>query len=367
MTERVPGIIRDVQALNPDYSSEIQKALDRLHDEIVGNQPMQMLDLPAPDYALWADQLARYKGEGWLETVWFFAENYFYRRLIEAVRWWETGRDPFHPKKEHEYASDALWQLLGEALALDGSLEERLGTLLQFALWGNRMDLSYSTSQAHGSQAGDDDLLVDDTAAVVAHLMQKKGVVHVVADNAGTELAMDMALIDALLQDVAEKVVVHVKMYPAFVSDATTRDGLNFWERLESGRYGKAEQALGRRLRKSFNEGRLHLAPDLYWNTGYVLREMPSRLRETFRSVDVVILKGDANYRRALDDAVWQADTPFSEAVGYFPVSLVALRTLKSYPVVGLEKGAAAELDANDKGWRINGQRGLIQFFNPES
>jgi len=44
---------------------------------------------------------------------------------------------------------------------------------------------------------------------------------------------------------------------------------------------------------------------------------------------------------------------------GYFPAPLLALRTLKSDPIAGLRAGLAAELDARDPHWRVNGQRGI--------
>jgi len=75
-----------------------------------------------------------------------------------------------------------------------------------------------------------------------------------------------------------------------------------------------------------------------------------------------VVLKGDAHYRRALGDAIWPPKTPFGEATRYFPAPLLALRTLKSDPIVGLAEGQAEELDREDPTWRINARRAVASL-----
>ncbi len=77
--------------------------------------------------------------------------------------------------------------------------------------------------------------------------------------------------------------------------------------------------------------------------------------------MDLIILKGDANYRRLLGDAHWPPTASFESATRYFPARLAALRTLKAEIVVGLSSGVVAQLDAEDPSWRVNGKRGLIQ------
>ena len=50
------------------------------------------------------------------------------------------------------------------------------------------------------------------------------GDVHIVLDNTGSELALDLLLVDALLSFGFARVTLHVKMHPTFVSDATAAD-----------------------------------------------------------------------------------------------------------------------------------------------
>jgi len=363
MSVRVPGIIREVQSLNPDYPESIHRALDDLRNRLESDAPIPMLRLPAPDFDDWAGSYAAHEGHTWLHTDWFFAEIYAYRLLIEAVRWWETERDPFAPKKEAELASESLWMLVDRALDVERgmSAEERLSMVIHSATWGNRIDLSFPASLAHGHEVMDEDLLVDESAGAIKQLLDARGTVHIIADNTGSELAMDMVMADTLLEQAAERVIFHLKIHPTFVSDATVRDVLALLDALASGNHGRA-CALGERLRLALNNGRLRLAPDGFWNSSHFLWELPARLTQTFKTAALVIVKGDANYRRMVGDAVWPTDTPLAAVTDYLPAPLLALRTLKSEPLVGLPTGLDEKLDAIDSRWRVNGRRGIIQY-----
>ena len=79
----------------------------------------------------------------------------------------------------------------------------------------------------------------------------------------------------------------------------------------------------------------------------------------------LVILKGDVNYRRLLDDRHWPHTTPLKEVAAFFPAPFLVLRTLKGEIQVGLAPGQAEALSAEDPNWLINGQRGLVHFCLP--
>jgi hypothetical protein len=362
MRVRIPAILRDVQAMNPDFSSKIHGALERLHDEILGDRPLAPLDLPAIDASAWSRALADREQDRWLRTDWFFAEAYFYRCMLQATRYWETGRDPFRPSKQQELASEAPWRAVEQALSLRGApLAERLPALLRAALWGNRMDLSYAAVAARGLLAQDEDLLVDHAAQAAAMLLAAPGEVHVLLDNAGTELLLDLTLADALLEAVP-RVQLHVKMTPTFVSDATAVDVRSTIAALEAPERHPEQRALGARLRDAFQAGRLGIHPGLYWNSHRFFFDMPPLLRACLAPAALVISKGDANYRRFTGDALWNPSTPFGRVTGFFPAPLLALRTLKSDSIAGLPEGAAERLDAEQEDWRSSGRRGVVML-----
>jgi hypothetical protein len=359
---RLPRIIDETITLNPDFPEPICRALGDLQTALAENEPIALLGLPAPDYDEWWAAYVQHEGDHWQATEWFYAETYFYRLFMQAVRWWETQRDPFLTKKAEELTSAQLWFLLDQALAVEGVAEDKLSALIEFALWGNRIDLSHALSASHGSDIQDDDLLVDERDLVIERLLTGAGPAHLIADNAGTELAMDLVLLDALLTNgIVEETFLHLKMHPTFVSDAIVADVLAFINHLENGGHGPAAQGLGQRLRQALETGQLRLAPDSYWNSTRFLWDLPPRLAQLFQRSRLAIIKGDANYRRMVGDALWPADTRLLAVAGFFPCPLLALRTLKSDAVIGLPPGLAEKLDTIDDQWRVNGRRGVLQ------
>jgi hypothetical protein len=370
MAVRVPAIVKGVLDKNPDYPPSVRDALARLRDELSSGAPLPPLESDAPGAGEWLAHLGERTGHGWLSTDWFFAETYAYRKLVERARFWETTRDPFLATKREEYASAAHAEALERSLALEGSPEERLHALFGLALFGNRIDLSFAASLTRGMASDGDDLLADDRNAAVRAAFARTGPLHVIADNAGTELTMDLALADFALAHVTERVVLHVKVHPTFVSDATPDDVFSFLglrgDRSFAPR-STASVAFVERLRAAAQSGRLEVASHPYWNGPASLFELPSELASRFAGARLVALKGDANYRRAVNDAVWPAETPFCDVLGYFPAPILALRTLKSDPVVGLAPGRADELERADPTWRVNGKRGVASLGGAQS
>lgn len=381
MRARLPAIVDEVIALNPDYPPDMMRRLRRLRRDLAEGAPIDQTDLlPAGDIGDWSGALQGQReivgGEPtWHNAEWFFAETYAYRCLIEAVRWRETGRDPFLPKKLEELHSDALWQLVERACEPLDSPEREVARAVEFALWGNRIDLSYAPSSERGTDISADDLLVDDRDGLAAYLSQSRdspsgfkggAPVYIVADNAGSELAMDLVLAGRLLRHVTPRVVICLKAHPTFVSDAMPAD---VWMMLrEMAERGGRIPSLATELQDAWRKGQLRLLPHPYWNSSRFLWNLPPDLASSFKEARLVIIKGDANYRRAVGDALWPSHTPLSDVLSYLDTPALCLRTLKSDPIVGLPSDeTAAALDRVDADWRVNGQRGVIQFAGQPS
>jgi damage control phosphatase ARMT1-like protein len=363
MQERVPRIARDVLERNPDYPATVAEAVERLARDIEQNASLPAPRSPEADVPSWAGAHAEHRGESWLGAEWFFAELMFYRELVHACRFWETGRDPFEPVKEEELSAAGPWSRLESALAAGGrSREERIATLLEASLWGNRVDLSYTVAASRVLQ-NDEDLLVDQRAAALPLLARPGAHVHVVADNTGTELALDLALVSAVLEEPTARVTIHLKMQPMFVSDAMPCDVWRLLDRMRD-RQGLM-RSLAEGLHMHFAANRLALVPDPFWTGPRFLWDAPAHLQATLARATIVVLKGDANYRRLVGDALWPPATPFAQACAYVPAPIVCLRTMKSDAVVGLSLGLAERLDATQPRWRIDGQRGVLQTFVP--
>jgi len=369
IVERKPQIIRQVIE-DSDYPADIVAALEVFREEIA-SRPMQPLHEVALDVAFWNAEWKTYQGKTWLQVPWYFAEAYFYRRLLEAVTYFQPdpwqGRDPFQKQKQRQMEADV--QRLAAEWDQFSALEPMMlfEALLHSCLWGNRTDLSNFTVkvQAQGGLATRDErhlILIDHTAQVHALLSRRVQRVDFVNDNVGIDLLFDLALADFLLrQGWAQWVKLHLKDRPFFVSDAMPKDVRAMVSLLQAAS-STAMQALGARLVEHIAAGRIALTDDPFWTRCLMFRQMPLHLREEIGRSGLVILKGDVNYRRLLDDCHWPPTTRMEDVTGYFPEPFLTLRTLKGEIMVGLEPGQAEALSAADPMWLINGKRGVIQL-----
>jgi hypothetical protein len=152
-----------------------------------------------------------------------------------------------------------------------------------------------------------------------------------------------------------------LKNQPFFVSDAMPADVLLSIDWLKKSP-NTATRDWGLRLEKYLAEGRLILETDPFWATFLSFRYLPTHLNQSLAKSAIVLIKGDVNYRRLLEDRDWPHTTRIQDICSYFPAPFVTLRTLKGEIMVGLEAGQAEELQATDPTWLINGKRGVIQL-----
>ena len=367
-TERVPNILRETLALNdpPEIS---RRALEALHVEVTQGRVSGLCE-DTPDKTFWNTVSAPHIGQSWLDVPWYWGEAFFYRRLLEATGYFRPGPgqqvDPFGLKKATELAPDAAPQAVNALLSqLPDEPRGRFETLLHASLWGNRSDLSYEVARRLGRPTGAPEeranLLVDDSSRLWDLLRTKEcSRLALLADNAGTELLMDLALVDYLLcQDLVEDVQLHLKPCPFFVSDAMAEDVWAGLAALETA--GGPARGLAQRLRAQLARNDLHLVSHWHYGTSLFFFQLPEDLRAMLAGADLVVVKGDANYRRLLGDAHWPPTTPFEQATRYFPARLVALRTLKAELIAGLRPGEAERLGVEDPAWLVNGRRGVVQ------
>jgi hypothetical protein len=283
LTQRWPAVVRRVIA-EQSFPVEIQAALNALIQELPYGQVRSLRDQSSADTELWTNYLQPYLGQVWLDIPWFFAEVYFYRRILEATRYFlpgaTRGLDPFAHQKR-----DGLQRSLDSVrtmtrLLTDTIEPERLKLLLSAALWGNQADLSLKpddnvTPDAE-SELRQDYILVDDSAAVVQALGDGVQRVDIVADNAGFELVCDLCLADALLSDRrSEQVILHLKTHPTFVSDAIATDVDHTLTTLASDSHSEV-RSLAHRLKQHLASHRLQLYPNTSWSAPLVCWESMS-------------------------------------------------------------------------------------------
>jgi uncharacterized protein with ATP-grasp and redox domains len=379
LSNRLPDIARQVLDNNP-WQEDIQENLQELIAEMPHRRLTLLEDGFAPDNDAWEQYLAPYLDMTWLQAPWFLAEMYFFRRILKATKYFQPGFDvdPYKVQKQAELPSalEAIQQIcdqLRKSLFRSQSLNPvTMEQLIHLNIWGNQSDLSiWSSAQGNQPDRPHEDqrtdfLLNDHTQAAARYLLDlnKRDVrVDFILDNVGLELAYDLVLTDTLLTtNIVNTVIFNLKPYPTYVSDATPKDVLEsiaFYKREGA----QAVQQMAERLERNISDKRLILVSDYYWGSPLMGWEMPSRLVQGFSQADLIISKGDANYRRWLGDRKWEPETPLKDGLGYLPAPMLLLRVLKAELVVGLDEGVSVKMDELDPTWMYNGRWGVIQFI----
>ncbi len=351
----------------------------------IPDAPIRLIKDPgAPDSRVWNQDIRIHAGKNWLEPPWFFTEHYFYRRVIEAIGFFQftdgEELDPFAYQKKQglEVSRVAIRKLILRVMGWkhSGYDRETLIRLLYLDLWGNQADLSMWPAEGDAKPDHSDldhasEFLLEDRAANVADylieaLQSTKNLeglrIDFIVDNAGFELVSDLVFADYLLSKKASiKVRLHVKPHPTYVSDAMVkdvRDTLDFFKAEDDPQVS----ALGSRLLDYWAQDRLQVRDNFFWTSPLPGWEMPRPLEKELSQSCLVISKGDANYRRLLGDLDWTYITPFADILAYFPAPIVALRTVKAEIACGMQPGQAERIAAKDPYWMIDGRWGMVQF-----
>lgn len=382
---RLPNIARRALEEN-EFSSQTVDQIQALIDEIPDGKIRPLHTPLAPDASQWAEYIRPYAGLTWLDVPWFFAEEYFYLRILEATGYYASGegyhRDPYsHQKTLGLISTRGMIHDLAEKIddALSQSVNTRrdsLEILLLADLWGNQNDLSMwpvhrskNGSELRGGSAASNAAMehilannLDEALNYTDRLDPLSTRIDIILDNAGYELVTDLALADFLLASgTAAKVVLHAKMHPVFVSDALLKDVLDTLDFMIFDGDSRV-LALSVRLRINLAAGKLVLRKHPFWTSPLPAWELSDDLLADMVGCDLLISKGDANYRRLLGDLHWPTDLSFASVVDYFPFGVLALRTLKSEIAVGIDP---SRVPAVDPEWMINGRWGMVQFAPP--
>lgn len=261
--------------------------------------------------------------------------------------------------------------------------------MTEVALWGNATDLSLLSKLSleqiqslQGAQAikeGQARIVSNDTLAIWEHLdVNRGGDVDIVLDNAGFELFTDLVYSHYLLDaGLASHIKLHVKSIPWFVSDVTTPDIEVLFKAIQG--MGEPARDLASTLKERFDDGSITVHEHRFWTTGFDFHEMYSiapDLYQDLQASNLVIFKGDLNYRKLVRDAAWPHVTPFKKALG--PLSgcskstrgnapgmkVAVFRTNKADVCVGVDESTLKRLgkESPGKSWVRNGKYAVVSF-----
>lgn len=369
--DRKPKILQQV-LMDNEYSPEIQ---NNIHDFVaeIKSGPVKPLSFLHSDIELWNRKLIKLAPSGWLDLPWFFAEVYFYRRLLEITGYYDENspnyyKDPFGKQKMTQMTQD-LDAMRGLSwLVEQDDAEAHFSALLHSALWGNRADLSninVKLGHAREEMEGADHLIevIDDTSTIFSALQPKKIDLIYFLDNVGRELFSDLVLIEYLVRNGwVKNTTVIAKPAPFFVSDAMVDDVAASIDMMVHDSDSALRQ-IGCRLVDFVNDGKISMTALPYLNGYHMYEKMPAAFFSELENHHLAIMKGDANYRRMVGDRHWPAITETARLLEFFPIPVILLRTIKAELIVGLRPGEAERISAHSPDWLISGNYGLIQYI----
>ena len=190
--------------------------------------------------------------------------------------------------------------------------------------------------------------------------MQNK-IIHIIVDNSGIELISDLILGAYMIENMdVDKVVYHHNILPIFVSDAVAADFDAALDAITS-----KNSKISKCIKKCLKNGKIVFAPDAFWNMPFPFKEMPKELLDEFNNekVGMIIVKGDLNYRRLVEDKKWRITKNIRSCIDYFNRPILILRSLKSDTLIGMDRATVKEYDREQPNWKITGDYGMIQFI----
>jgi len=374
---------------------KVVEELSKLRYEMQTNKPIVDLVDGVGNASAWNTYLKEQKktesNPAWFSSAWMWVECYMYRRIAQAINLTGVsqlqGLDFFRQQKEEGYHGSlssmrqlGSW-LLPQISKLSPGTEQLVwDTLVQVSLWGNKCDLSISAGD-RAVASGDPvsalqqlkgNILTDNKGEAWQCLVArgKGATVDIVMDNSGFELFTDLCLAEFLVTSgLAAKVRMRVKDQPWFVSDTTPQDITWTLNQLARGVDDTDPLVvLSGRWSSYIQSGVWTVQADSFWTFPHSFNMMASTdpaLYSELGEADLLIFKGDLNYRKLVGDLNWETTVTFKTALqGFLPSPILSLRTAKADVMVGLEAGQAEMVTKEDKQWMVNGQWGVVQFAN---
>ncbi|XP_026823299.1 protein-glutamate O-methyltransferase-like [Rhopalosiphum maidis] len=401
----ITGLLKAKQftLANKEEINDIVNKLELLLSEILNNKPLRTIDSTSTLALMW-NQLLEKKFNSdsivtWFDTEWLFTENYLYIRIKEIFEKTKMLKDydPFEQLKykafdESEITMIAIAEFLNSQFSKKEFDNKNLKILfiqiLKICLWGNRFDLSLNIGKSKNISEDpleaivslDKYILTDHSDEIwntlnVSYDKNPK-IIDIILDNSAYELFTDMCLAHFFITyGFAETVVFHGKSIPWYVSDVTRPDFEHFLNRLVKECTSSALQQIGNRWNNYYKTGKFVIECEEFWTLPHCYSTMATEDPELYKKLacsQLLIFKGDLNYRKLIGDINWSPSTTFKSALCRFqPTAVVALRTLKCDCVCDLDCDYETKIDETDKNdnylcstnyWQVNGKYAVVHL-----
>lgn len=420
----VKDIIKDLDTYTSDHpaaeacgkyvTGKLNQILaDFENDAVVAAFLAQDLKLK-PELNIYNEQLAQFNAVAtvtWLTGPWLYLECYLYQLI--NLHFQETDKlaevDAFERLKNFTFQQSSFgvlelckrYEVLKRQMAVtkpdDATLKLLFHEYVDVSLWGNATDLSLlagnvtlddirSVQGEEVRKKNEEKIIANDTDKAWTHFKNStRHRVDFVLDNSGFELFADLNLALFLLDSsLAKKVVFHCKDIPWFVSDTMPKDFDHLVDQLgDASFFLEIYSVAGDKdaltfflanLKTYVADGSIEIKQHKFWTSCANFWSIPAQkdLYQDLLLSNLVIFKGDLNYRKLTGDLEWEKTTPFVTAIQDLATSklpVLALRTCKADVVVGLPEGLNEKLvdeyaRSGNEGifWTASGKWAVISF-----
>ena len=222
--------------------------------------------------------------------------------------------------------------------------------------------------------------------------LEEETTVNYLVDNCGVELFSDLTFAYILLRvSKINHVCLHINKLPVFVSDVIESDYDHMMKLVEeyindeikdSEKHDEYVNALNKikvdvrqkepngniRIPVNGTDKFIEIVPNFVWNMPTPYKEIKGKSSEVFsQKASILIIKGDLNYRRLVEDKNWPYDNRIEKLTSYIHCPTLVVRSIKSDLVLdfyGKGKSKYKKWERNDKYWKENGEYGVIRFIH---
>lgn len=423
----IEGAIRDTEVAASDSHKQSGEAIlaslntllsDFKNDAVVAPFTEEQIALndDLVHYNNSLESLNKKKKVTWQTGPWLYLECYLYQAINNFFisskdTFWNTF-DVFEQLKNNTFKQSELgvlelcrrYQILNHQIVQSDSIDsdtllELFREFIDISLWGNATDLSLlagnvtledikSVQGAEVRKKNEENILVNDTETAWNQLTSSgtSSRIDIVLDNSGFELFADLVFALFVLDSkIVKEIHLHCKEIAWFVSDTMPKDFDNLLSQLKDSQFypnihanaqdKEALLFLSQQLEKYVANKQIIIDSHRFWTLDYNFWYIPQfqDLYEKLSKSDLIIFKGDLNYRKLTGDLQWDKTTPFETAIQDLSLAslpILSLRTCKADVVVGLPSGVNETLiekylaQGNEIGefWSSSGKWAVISF-----
>lgn len=397
---RWPKIVDDcINDLKTDGHSDLIPQFEQLKQDLIEDKPVTKFtedDIKVnPDVKYFNDNFPEGsdgKPLSWQNGPWLYLECHMYQIMnLIFIRAGIPDYDVFNNLKNSTLVSSevGIVELSKKLSTFDYNMDAEAKLLffkefLDISLWGNATDLSLlagdvtledikSVQGEKVRKENEKNILANDTNKVYQHLTKRPiGPIDFVLDNSGFELFSDLVLAIFLLEaNLCNQIRFHCKKVPWFVSDVLIKDFNELFVQLDKFNNPFVDQ-FTKTIKDYMSSGKITTVTNKFWTLANRFWDLPKfeDAYTQFKDSNLMIFKGDLNYRKLTGDCWWDKTTPFSTAIQDLATAnlpILSLRTCKADVVVGLPAGTDEKLKQSDGDlWYSTGKYAVVSFFNPD-